>query len=315
MSRQYMRVHDGKFTLGILDEADIKFNTTYDDITTAGDIIVPILESIDLTADVLRVPSNAELQAYLKSADDIESPLYLSSLLSSDEDISLLVDISTMQFSPYNASRTYYTGETCTVWESGKLVIYQMYAGPNMSCVGKSPLDESNRHGGWTSTTEPFYWIPYSGNDIGRPFWWLSTTAPEYGVFELGTDLPVAVYWRLADIYPNLVTYDMDGVGWINTGSVIDSFVRAISPTDSTARAVNSFQQNAMESHSHDFLYGVRYTSGSGGFGGSYWGTPIGIRGTNGINLDKIDSDIIDTTGDADENRPDNIGRYAAISI
>ncbi|WP_096779396.1 hypothetical protein [Zobellella denitrificans] len=146
---------------------------------------------------------------------------------------------ATGQFAPYSATRTYSTGETCTTLVDGELRIWEMYAGPDMTCVGKDPNDPANRHDGWLLDSAPWWWIPY-GNVPGRPSWWLAETAPERAVMEMGQDLPTAVYWRLARQYPHLVT----GAN-INTGDIRGEFLRVwdngrgVDPS----RAINSYQE------------------------------------------------------------------------
>ncbi len=129
---------------------------------------------------------------------------------------------SAAQFLPYNPVRIYSAGEVCYTKdaESGELSYWQWYSNAE-SLAGKTPLDIANRHTGWQDNTKPFYWIPYTGDQVGMPFFWLAEEAPEWAVMEINVDLPIAVYWRLARRYPDLVNGSV-----INTGEIRDEFLR-----------------------------------------------------------------------------------------
>lgn len=129
---------------------------------------------------------------------------------------------SAAQFLPYNPVRIYSVGEVCYTKdaESGELSYWQWYSNAE-SLSGKSPLEIANRHTGWQDNTKPFYWIPYTGDQVGMPFFWLAEDAPEWAVMEINVDLPIAVYWRLARRYPDLVNGSV-----INTGEIRDEFLR-----------------------------------------------------------------------------------------
>ncbi|MFA0233610.1 phage tail protein [Vibrio sp. 10N.222.55.C7] len=128
------------------------------------------------------------------------------------------------QFMPYNPERIYTTGEICYSRDqaTGELSYWQWYSNIE-SLAGKSPLLEANRHVGWSDNTKPFYWVPYTGDQVGMPFYWLDTSAPEWAVMEINVDLPIAVYWRLARRYPHLVSGDT-----INTGEIRGEFLRVL---------------------------------------------------------------------------------------
>ncbi|EGU39397.1 phage tail protein [Vibrio scophthalmi] len=132
------------------------------------------------------------------------------------------------QFLPYDSERVYTTGEICYTKDqaTGELSYWQWYSNVE-SLAGKSPLLETNRHVGWSDNTKPFYWVPYTGDQIGMPFYWLDTSAPEWAVMEINVDLPSLVYWRLARRYPSLV-FNRDGVSYINTGEIRAEFLRVL---------------------------------------------------------------------------------------
>ena len=110
------------------------------------------------------------------------------------------------QFAPWDSTRTYKTGEVCTVEVGGEVLQMQMYAGPNMTCTNKNPADESNRQNKWSNTKAPFWWVPYKSARVGTTLWpWMSQTIPEGTLNVLGNSVPVAVFWRVAQALPEFV--------------------------------------------------------------------------------------------------------------
>ncbi|MFW7525767.1 phage tail protein [Vibrio ostreicida] len=128
------------------------------------------------------------------------------------------------QFLPYDPERCYSVGEICYTKDpvTRELSYWQWYSNREY-LTGKDPINIAHRHPGWKDTTKPFYWIPYTGDQVGTPFFWLDTTPPEWAVMEINVDLPVAVYWRLARTYPHLVNN-----GVINTGEIRGEFLRVL---------------------------------------------------------------------------------------
>ena len=151
------------------------------------------------------------------------------------------------QFSPWDALRTYRTGEICTEIIDGQFKIMQMYAGPDMTCKGKDPADIANRHDGWQNSKAPFWWVEYKANIVGMPFFWLDVDAPEWAVMEINVDLPALVYWRLANVYPHLVNN-----GIINTGEIRGEFLRVLDQ----GRGINENRRinSAQVSSRHHYL-------------------------------------------------------------
>lgn len=149
---------------------------------------------------------------------------------------------SDSQFGPYRDDRIYSCGEVCHTKDqaTGELSYWQWYSNVE-SLAGKSPLLEANRHVGWSDNTKPFYWVPYTGDQVGTPFFWLDTSAPEWAVMEINVDLPVAVYWRLARRYPHLVSGD-----FINTGEIRGEFLRVLDQGRGVdpGRVINSWQKS-----------------------------------------------------------------------
>lgn len=146
------------------------------------------------------------------------------------------------QFMPYTSSRKYKCGEICTIENDGETSYWQWYSNIE-SLRGKSPLDLANRHEDWTDNTKPFYWIPYTGDQVGMPFFWVDTTPPEWAILEINVDLPVAVYWRLARCYPHLITGSI-----INTGEIRGEFLRVLDQGRGidVNRQINTYQKGTV---------------------------------------------------------------------
>lgn len=233
-------------------------------------------------------------------------------------DLSNLISIS--QFLPYDKTRKYKTGEICYTkdQETNELSYWQWYSNVE-SLAGKSPLLEANRHVGWSDNTKPFYWVPYTGDQVGMPFYWLDTVAPEWAVMEINVDLPIAVYWRLARRYPHLVTDDT-----INTGEIRAEFLRVLDQGRGvdTGRVIGSYQAWAIEN-----ITGSFESSWQGdhavldGLTGAFEVGRFGSRGdvpqyaSGGTTAQKAIFDASNVVNTASETRSRNVARPMAIVI
>jgi len=220
---------------------------------------------------------------------------------------------------PWDANRVYKTGEICTVEINGEVIPMQMYAGPNLTCKGKNPANSANRHEGWTDNTLPFWWIPYTGDQVGMPFFWLDSTPPEWAVMEINVDLPTAVYWRLARRYPHLVSG-----GTINTGEIRGEFLRVLDQGRGVnpSRQINTFENHSLQHHNHLLPTGSG-ASGSGlwGVNDQYWMQADGVNWsptTGSIAISgHYGQDVSLSPGGSwsAETRPRNVSRAMAIVI
>ncbi|MDA0118538.1 hypothetical protein [Vibrio sp. T11.5] len=122
----------------------------------------------------------------------------------------------------YDPNTVYLTGMICWDVLDGKVVYFEWYSNQE-NIKGVDPKAPTNRHEQWPHSDKPFYWNIYTGRQVGMPFYWLSETPPEWAVMEVNVDLPIAVYWRLAEQYPHLVTGDT-----INTGEIRGEFLRVL---------------------------------------------------------------------------------------
>jgi hypothetical protein len=227
---------------------------------------------------------------------------------------------NSLQFAPYDENRIYTPGETCTTIDNltKEVYIWQWYSNVEF-LAGKNPDDPQNRHEGWTQTDKPFYWIPYTGDQVGMPFWWLSETPPEYAVMEINVDLPIAVYWRLAKRYPDLVKD-----GNVNTGDIRSKFLRVLDQGRGidTDREINS-EQDA----SKNFFAGRGDTVE---LGNAAWSSSLGDEQFTGrkenvktVSINTGNRGNLDTTGGTQntmsvlswDNVTSNVARSMAITI
>lgn len=109
------------------------------------------------------------------------------------------------QFLPYDPTRTYKCGEVCYTVTDGKVSYWEWYSNVE-SLAGKDPSLTANRQDGWEDDTKPYYWMPHKKARAGTPlFPWLSETIPEGTLNVVGNSVPVAVFWRLAEAFPEFV--------------------------------------------------------------------------------------------------------------
>lgn len=205
------------------------------------------------------------------------------------------------QFAEYNPERVYFTGEVCFTKTGNEVTYWQWYSNQEWT-AGKNPLDHRNRHLGWTDANKPFYWISYTGDQVGMPFFWLDTTAPEWAVMEVNVDLPICMYWRLARRYPHLVSGDT-----INTGEIRGEFLRVLDQGRgiNANRQINTPESQSIQTHTHEYFeYLTTFFDPTGGAGiitadsGGSWGVERSVSSVGGV-----------------ETRPRNIARPMAIAI
>ena len=201
------------------------------------------------------------------------------------------------QFLPYDPQRIYSVGEICYTKDqaTGELTYWQWYSNVE-SLAGKSPLQETNRHLGWSDKTKPFYWVPYTGDQVGMPFWWVDVSAPEWAVMEMNVDLPIAVYWRLARRYPSLVNGNV-----INSGEIRAEFLRVLDLGRGVNpdQGLNEFSDESVGEHTHRYPTGGISGKGPYIYGASWTG---GYSNSEAFNVGK-------------ENRPRSVARPMAIVI
>ncbi|EKO3497128.1 phage tail protein [Vibrio fluvialis] len=155
------------------------------------------------------------------------------------------------QFLPYDATRLYSVGEVCYTKDvNGKVSYWEWYSNVE-SLAGKEPSDASNRQAGWIDDTKPFYWTPYKKARSGTPLWpWMSMTFPEGTLNVLGNSVPTAVFWRLAEAFPEFV--NGANIDFPETGG---EFFRVLDQGRGidTDRLFNSSELDQLQGHEHKY--------------------------------------------------------------
>lgn len=185
----------------------------------------------------------------------------------------------------YNPNKVYSLGELCRTENNGVIQVWEWYSNVE-SLAGKNPLDEANRQVGWTDETKPYYWTPAKSARAGTVlFPWLSETFPEGTLSVAGNSVPTAVFWRLAEAFPELISGD--NIDFPDTGG---EFFRVLDQGRgvNAGRQFGSWESDLFKSHSHnqtvfagndinfgllpmgtDDQYGVAHTSHVHAAGGS----------------------------------------------
>jgi len=255
MDQIYACVSNNKITAIRYSQEDLTYHNTIEAILDRGDTIIPIIEDYDFPENATgRAPTDEEMASKVTGLSTLVKAVFERQVEETEDGLIYEGDESYLvQMAPYDKDATYRTGDLCTIIENGSRVIMQMYYGPNQTMSGISPSDSDNRHEDWDDDESPFYWIPYNGNQVGIPNTWLSETPPEYAVLEQNTDLPVAVYWRLGERYPDLV-FKSKGDYYINTGDIMGKFIRIWDKEGDMDedRDINTHQDDAFQGHFHD---------------------------------------------------------------
>lgn len=128
----------------------------------------------------------------------------------------------------YSSTKIYSYGDVVYKAIGGIKKFFQWYSNVE-SLAGKDPELDANRRTGWSDTTKPFYWLPYSPKVAGETMSWDTNLTPENMVVGIGQQLPVAVYHSLAAAKPEWI----DGVDntLINIPDRQGRFVRAADGT------------------------------------------------------------------------------------
>lgn len=104
----------------------------------------------------------------------------------------------------YSSTRVYSYGDVVYKTIGGVKKFFQWYSNVE-SLAGKDPELDSNRRTGWSDTTKPFYWLPYSPKVAGETMYWDTDAIPENMVVGIGQQLPKAVYHSLASAKPEWI--------------------------------------------------------------------------------------------------------------
>ncbi|EGR4408027.1 hypothetical protein DDN06_00900 [Vibrio cholerae] len=157
-------------------------------------------------------------------------------------------EVKGVQYAPYDSSRIYKCGEICTTEVDGKVLFWEWYSNVE-ALAGKDPSLVENRQDGWEDDTKPYYWMPHKKARAGTPlFPWFSETIPEGTLNVVGNSVPVAVFWRLAAVFPEFVNADTQMIDFPETRS---EFFRVLDQGRGvdTDRVLGSAQEQSIEHH------------------------------------------------------------------
>ncbi|EJL6714173.1 phage tail protein [Vibrio cholerae] len=163
----------------------------------------------------------------------------------------------------YDPNRTYYRGDTCYTRTGNRTYEWEAYHSEPFS--GKDPSDTANRQVGWTDDNASFYWTPAKKARPGTPLWpWFSETIPEGTLNVLGNSVPVAVFWRLAEAFPEFVNA---GTGMIDFPETGGEFFRVLDQGRGIDinRQLGVLQMDEIKSHRHTVLARDVPSAGGGG--------------------------------------------------
>lgn len=165
---------------------------------------------------------------------------------------------------PYDPTRTYFRGDTCYTRVNGRTYEWEAYH--DKPFIGKDPVDAANRQTAWSDNESPFYWTPAKKARPGTPLWpWLSETVPEGTLSVVGNSVPVAVFWRLAEAFPEFVNAETNMLDFPDTGGEFFRVLDQGRGVDSN-RLLGSSQDDELKAHNHN-VNGTVYNYGATGAG------------------------------------------------
>ncbi|MBY7952284.1 hypothetical protein KW491_06430 [Vibrio fluvialis] len=255
----------------VLDASD------FDDIYSKNEVDNALLSKANSSDVYLKTDtySQTEIDDALSSkanSSDVYQKTETYSQTEVDSALSNLAQSISYQVPAYDLSTIYSYGDVVYKTIGGVKKFFQWYS--NMeSLAGKDPELDENRQTGWVDDTKPFYWTPLKGSRPGTPLWpWMSMTFPEGTLNVVGNSVPVAVFWRLAEAFPEFINGDY--IDFPETGG---EFFRVLDQGRGIdiGRAFNSSQLSQNLSHNHNWYQGgapvgsVAGTTASAGDSGS----------------------------------------------
>ncbi|MCO7020281.1 hypothetical protein [Vibrio paracholerae] len=201
----------------VLDASD------FDDIYSKTEVDNALLSKADSSDVYLKTETYSQSEvdnALLSKADS--SDVYLKTETYSQSEVdSALSELSqsiSYQIPAYDPDVIYSYGDIVYKIIGGIKKFFQWYSNVE-SLAGKDPELDGNRQTGWIDDTKPFYWTPFKGSRPGTPLWpWMSMTFPEGTLNVLGNSVPVSVFWRLAEAFPEFVNAGTGMIDFPETG-------------------------------------------------------------------------------------------------
>ncbi|EJL6858565.1 hypothetical protein NMS86_000998 [Vibrio cholerae] len=163
----------------------------------------------------------------------------------------------------YNPTTVYTYGDVVQKTIGGVKKFFQWYSNIE-SLAGKDPELDENRQTGWIDDTKPFYWTPLKGSRPGTPLWpWMSMTFPEGTLNVVGNSVPKAVFWRLAEAFPEFINGDF--IDFPETGG---EFFRVLDQGRGvdTNRVFSTSQSSQYIAHQHALGSGTAGVAAGGSY-------------------------------------------------
>ncbi len=107
----------------------------------------------------------------------------------------------------YDATTVYSYGDVVRREINGVYKLFEWYSNVE-SLAGKDPADTANRRPGWSDTTKPYYWKPYTTKLAGETMAWDDDNLPEIMMVGAGQQVSALTYHTLAAAKPQWI----DGV-------------------------------------------------------------------------------------------------------
>lgn len=188
----------------VLDASD------FDDIYSKTEVDNALLSKANSSDVYLKTEtySQTEVDDALSSKANLSDVYQKTETYSQEEVDSALSNLEqsiSYQTPAYDPSIAYSYGDVVYKTIGGVKKFFQWYSNVE-SLAGKDPELNENRQTGWIDDTKPFYWTPLKGSRPGTPLWpWMSMTFPEGTLNVVGNSVPVAVFWRLAEAFPEFI--------------------------------------------------------------------------------------------------------------
>lgn len=106
----------------------------------------------------------------------------------------------------YDATTVYSYGDVVRREINGVYKLFEWYSNVE-SLAGKDPADTANRRPGWSDTTKPFYWKPYTTKLAGETMAWDDDNLPEIMMVSIDVEKQVSAltYHTLATAKPHWI--------------------------------------------------------------------------------------------------------------
>lgn len=255
---------NGKDDIVVLDASD------FDDIYSKTEVDNALSSKANSSDVYLKTEtySQTEIDDALSSKAN-SSDVYQKTETYSQEEIdsalSNLEQSISYQTPAYDPDTVYSYGDVVYKTIGGVKKFFQWYSNVE-SLAGKDPELDGNRQTGWIDDTKPFYWTPLKGSRPGTPLWpWMSMTFPEGTLNVVGNSVPKAVFWRLAEAFPEFINGDY--IDFPETGG---EFFRVLDQGRGVdvGRTFNSYQKatiTAWNTGSDEAVYSLNLTQSSSG--------------------------------------------------